>query len=119
MLKTISLSVAAALLVALNPSPAQQDTGVITGEILDASGAPIANAVVEVKNTGYRYCLAGQTSAEGSYTTPPLRIGTYSVTVEAHGLQTRHPGSPDVERSGPVALSHSHSRSATCNSPSK
>ena len=87
MLKTISLSVAAALLVALNPSPAQQDTGVITGAILDASGAPIANAVVEVKNAGTGIVLRVKASAEGSYTTPPLRIGTYSVTVEAPGFK--------------------------------
>ena len=87
MLKTISLSVAAALLVALNPSPAQQDTGVITGAILDASGAPIANAVVEVKNAGTGIVLRVKAGAEGSYTTPPLRIGTYSVTVEAPGFK--------------------------------
>jgi len=93
MLKTISLSVAAALLVALNPSPAQQDTGVITGAILDASGAPIANAVVEAKNAGTGIVLRVKASAEGSYTTPPLRIGTYSVTVEAPGFK-RASGKP-------------------------
>jgi len=51
------------LLVALNPSPAQQDTGVITGAILDASGAPIANAVVEVKKRGVPVLSCGSKPA--------------------------------------------------------
>jgi hypothetical protein len=41
-----------ALLFALHTSLAQQDTGLLTGKVLDESGAPIANASVEVKNIG-------------------------------------------------------------------
>jgi len=44
MLRKTSFFVTAALLFALHPLPAQQDTGVITGEVLDASGAPVGNA---------------------------------------------------------------------------
>src|SRR5579871_4688578 len=87
MLKRTSFLVMAALLSALHPLPAQQDTGVITGQVLDGSGAPIGNASVEVKNTGTGIVLRVNTGVEGSYTTPPLRIGTYSVTVEASGFK--------------------------------
>jgi hypothetical protein len=66
---------------------AQQDTGVITGQVVDESGSPIANAAVEVKNTGTGIVSRVVTGQEGSYTTQPLRIGSYSVTVEASGFK--------------------------------
>src|SRR5260370_27820760 len=76
----------AALLFAL-PLLAQQDTGIITGEVLDESGAPVANASVEVKNVGTGIVSRISTGHEGSYTTQPLRIGSYSVTVETKGFK--------------------------------
>jgi hypothetical protein len=76
-----------ALSIALHPLPGQQDTGLITGQVLDESGAPIANASVEVKNIGTGIVSKVLTGQEGSYTTPPLRIGTYSVAVEAKGFK--------------------------------
>src|SRR5581483_1223508 len=76
-----------ALLFALHPILAQQDTGVITGKVLDESSAPIANASVEVRNVGTGIAWKGLTSQDGSYTTPPLRIGVYSVSVEAKGFK--------------------------------
>src|SRR5215471_19355419 len=79
--------VVTALLLALHPLLGQQDSCVITGEVLDASGGPVGNASVEVKNTGTGIVVKIITGVEGSYTTPPLRIGTYSVTVEAKGFQ--------------------------------
>src|SRR5215471_14521766 len=77
----------AALLFTLHRLPAQQDTGLITGQVLDESGAPIANAAVEVRNTGTGIVSKVLTSHDGSYTTQPLRIGTYSITVEAKGFK--------------------------------
>jgi hypothetical protein len=76
-----------ALSLAFHPLCGQQDTGVITGKVLDESGAPIANASVEIKNVGTGIASKVITSQDGSYTTPPLRIGTYSVTVEAKGFK--------------------------------
>ncbi len=76
-----------ALLFAVHSLLAQQDTGLITGQVLDESGAPIANASVEIKNTGTGIVSKVKTGQEGSYTTQPLRIGTYSVTVEARGFK--------------------------------
>src|SRR6516165_8916384 len=65
MLKKTSFLVTAALLFALHPLLAQQDTGVITGEVLDASGVPIGNASVEVKNTETGIVLRVSTGIEG------------------------------------------------------
>src|SRR5437764_9146124 len=76
-----------ALLFAVHSLLAQQDTGLITGQVLDESGAPIANASVEIKNIGTGIVSKVKTGQEGSYTTQPLRIGTYSVTVEAQGFK--------------------------------
>src|SRR6478609_5291470 len=76
-----------ALSLALHPLLGQQDTGLITGQVLDETGAPIANASVEVKNAGTGIVSKVSTGQEGSYTTQPLRIGTYSVTVEAKGFK--------------------------------
>ena len=87
MLKKTCLPVIAALLFVLHPLLAQQDTGVITGDVLDPSGAPIGNASVAVKNSETGIVLRVSTGVEGSYTTPPLHIGTYSVTVEAKGFK--------------------------------
>src|SRR5215472_6610193 len=87
MFQNARYSLLATLLLALGSLHAQQDTGVITGKVLDESGAPIANASVEVKNIGTGIASKVTTSQDGSYTTQPLRIGTYSVTVEAKGFK--------------------------------
>ena len=107
MLKKI-LFVFTALLLATLPSLAQQDTGVITGEVLDESGAPIANASVEVKNTGTGIVsrVSDRRGRFLHYAAPSHRdlFGNGG----SEGLQTRHPRRPDIERSGPVArLFHS------------
>jgi hypothetical protein len=67
---------------------AQQDMGVITGVVTDASGAAITKAKVEVvnRNTNEHWSVA--TGPTGAYTAGPFRVGVYSVTVEAPGFRT-------------------------------
>jgi hypothetical protein len=66
---------------------AQVDTGTLVGTIRDASDAVIPNASVKATNVETGMAIAVKTDANGSYVLTPLRIGTYSVSVEASGFQ--------------------------------
>ena len=66
---------------------AQQDTGMITGQILDATGSAIPAARVLLINTATNIRTTVITSSDGLFVAAPMRIGTYSITVEAHGFK--------------------------------
>src|SRR5689334_830569 len=66
---------------------AQQDMGVITGLITDASGAAVPGARVIVTNTETNEVRSAETADTGAYTVGPLRIGSYSVAVEKAGFK--------------------------------
>ncbi len=61
----------------------QSINGTIRGQITDATGTPVPNAAVSVKNaeTGYTRDLV--TDSDGDYLAPNLPLGTYSVTTTA------------------------------------
>jgi hypothetical protein len=67
---------------------AQVDTGAIVGTVKDASGAVVPNATVTAVNEGTTASQTTKTSTAGEYTFSPLRIGKYSVTVEAPGFRS-------------------------------
>jgi hypothetical protein len=66
---------------------AQSDRGTITGTIVDATGAVIANAAVEAKNveTGAVYPVSA--SGTGNYTIVQLPSGTYELDVTVSGFK--------------------------------
>ncbi len=66
---------------------AQQDMGVVTGLVTDASGAAVAGARITVTNLDTNETRAVDTTETGSYTVGPLRIGRYSVTAEMRGFK--------------------------------
>jgi hypothetical protein len=66
---------------------AQQATGIITGEVTDPSGAPVAGAAVTLTDTERGTSLKTQTNADGIYNFPQLPIATYQLRVEANGFQ--------------------------------
>jgi hypothetical protein len=66
---------------------AQQDTGMITGQILDATGSAIPSATVLLVNTGTNAQTSVSTNSDGLFVAAPLRIGAYSITVEARGFK--------------------------------
>ena len=84
--------VAVVLLLLLSALPlfAQADRGVITGLVTDSQGAPVANATVSVKDSNTGVVTDVKTSDSGNYSTPPLIIGTYEVTVQNTGFKTFH-----------------------------
>ena len=66
---------------------AQQDMGVLTGIITDATGAAVPGARVVVLNRDTNESRFAETSEAGAYTVGPLRVGTYDVTVEKAGFR--------------------------------
>src|SRR5947207_132909 len=66
---------------------AQQDTGMITGQVLDATGSAIPSAKVLLVNTGTNGQTSVLTNNDGLFVAAPLRIGVYSVTVEVKGFK--------------------------------
>ena len=66
---------------------AQQDTGIITGQISDATGSVIPSATVVLVNTGSNVRTTVETNADGIFVATPMRIGVYSITVQAKGFK--------------------------------
>ncbi len=64
-----------------------QSTGSIQGTVFDATGAPVPNAGISVRNqaTGQQYTT--NTDAAGVYAAPSLPVGTYRVEVKSQGMQ--------------------------------
>jgi len=67
---------------------AQADQGTITGMAQDPSGAVIANATVTLTNIDLGQVLNTKTDGAGMFTFPPVKIGSYKITVGAAGFET-------------------------------
>lgn len=81
------LTLGCVVLLSVCPSWAQQDMGVITGVVTDATGAAVPGAIIIVVNQETNETRSTATTITGSYTVGPLRIGTYEITVEKHGFK--------------------------------
>ncbi len=68
----------------------QADRGIITGLVTDPQGAPIPNAPVAIKDSKTGVVTDVKTSDSGNYSTPPLIIGTYEITVQLSGFKSYH-----------------------------
>src|SRR3974390_2020827 len=66
----------------------QAVNGTISGTITDPSGAAIAGASVEVKNTATQVARTVTTNTQGRYTAPELIVGNYDVRISATGFQS-------------------------------
>src|ERR1700716_1368870 len=65
------------------PAFAQVDTGSIVGNVHDTSGAVVGSASVTVDSQATNGQWKVQSDDKGEYVSPPLRVGVYSVRVEA------------------------------------
>src|ERR1700688_423169 len=74
-------------LVLVSTSVAQTGLGTITGFVTDPSGAVVANAPVEVKNTETGVAYRSMTTDTGNYSVQQLPIGKYDVTVTVQGFK--------------------------------
>jgi len=83
-----SIVIALTLLLSAGTCLGQVDQGAITGQVQDASGAVVANALVTVTNVDTGLALQIRTNATGAYVVSPIKIGNYSVTATADGFET-------------------------------
>ena len=78
---------AAVLVLWAGSVAAQEFRATIKGQVTDPSHAAVPGATVTVQNQDTNETASTVTNAEGSYTIPFLRPGTYTLTVELSGFQ--------------------------------
>jgi len=66
---------------------AQGLTGQISGSVLDATGAAVANANVQITNTQTQQSRSTRTNNEGHFVFAELLPGSFNVTVDAPGFK--------------------------------
>lgn len=82
------LTCAMLLALACGIAVGQETTGGVTGTVVDASGAAIPNAKVEISGGVLTKALTETTGANGSYTAAQVPLGSYVITVTAPGFST-------------------------------
>src|SRR5246127_2856161 len=81
------MGVALLLLLSVPIASAQRTTGTLRGQILDPSGATVANAQVTATNQDTGVSVKISATSAGTYNFPSLIPGRYSVAVEAPGFK--------------------------------
>jgi Carboxypeptidase regulatory-like domain len=81
-----AIGVSATIALTLAAPAFAQSTGAIQGTVTDASGAPVPNASVTVKDPDHGVDRRFTTDSAGIYYVPSLPVGTFSVEVKAAGL---------------------------------
>ncbi|MBA3439643.1 MAG: TonB-dependent receptor, partial [Pyrinomonadaceae bacterium] len=82
------LSIALLFLMSATHAFAQATGGSITGTVLDANGAAVANASVTLNNKATGQVLTTQTTEAGAYSFPNVPVGEYAMNIENVGFQT-------------------------------
>lgn len=84
---SVNTLLAATIFFSLTGNAQQVDSAIVLGDVKDASDAVITAATVELKHieTGAQTTL--QTNENGQFRTPPLRIGSYEISVSAPGFK--------------------------------
>jgi len=75
-----------AIFLLAGAAKAQTLYGSLTGDITDASGAPVPGAKIVATNTGTGISVEGVTDARGVYSINDLQPGVYLVTITAGGF---------------------------------
>jgi hypothetical protein len=76
-----------AVFVAFMPKAAAQDNAAITGNVLDPSGAAVANATIQITNVATGQTRQVTSNSAGVYLFPNVGVGTYTLTASASGFQ--------------------------------
>src|SRR4030095_10471624 len=66
---------------------AQEFRGLITGQVVDSSGAVVPNATVTALREGTQQPYTVQTNSSGAYSIPYVMPGSYEIRVEATGFK--------------------------------
>ena len=87
-MKWASLWLTAALVLAARPvKVGAQDTGSITGTVVDASGAAIPGVQVQITNPATGVTRTGMTNSQGDYLVASLVAGQYNLVITAAGFK--------------------------------
>jgi len=84
-LAALTISIVAGVPASLS-AQAQATTGVIRGVVTDSANAPVAGALVTLRNQETNVTRTIRTSDRGIYAAPLLPLGRYEVTVRAIGF---------------------------------
>jgi hypothetical protein len=90
LLSKMSLLLGTAMLLALSvlpPSALAQETGQISGTIIDPTSALLPNATVTIKNVGTNSVRTATTDDNGAYTVTGLQPATYQLVVNSSGFK--------------------------------
>lgn len=85
-MKRTATAVGVALLAAALAA-AQESRGTVTGRVIDASGAAVPGAAIQLVNTATSAAIAAQSNQDGNYSIPFVVPGTYRLLVEAAGFK--------------------------------
>ena len=83
----VCLIAAALMLATANIAAAQEFRATVRGQVLDSSKGALPGATVSITNTETNEVATATTNADGNYTVPFLRPGSYTLTVELSGFQ--------------------------------
>ncbi len=81
--RLLALTLALAALPGTANAQSQASTGVIRGAVLDAAGAPVQGAVVELTHRETGLLTTVESTPSGTFVRPLLPLGTYDVTARA------------------------------------
>lgn len=86
------LPLIAVFLVVAFQTDAQTTTGLITGTVIDSSGAAVTDAQIAITNEATGQVRTATTESNGIYSVPLLPPGTYAITVrkQGFGAETRN-----------------------------
>ncbi len=73
--------------LAVSNLQAQVNTAVLSGTVMDTTGAVVADAQIQATDVGTGISYAGTTDGAGRYTLPEMPIGTYNVAAQKTGFQ--------------------------------
>ncbi len=90
------LTVAISLAILAVPFFGQTFRGTIAGNVADASGAIVPDAVVKAVNNDTAFSRSTVASTAGDFILPELPLGMYTVTVTKEGFAARKIGSVEI-----------------------
>jgi len=98
-MKTLALTVLVALLGTTALSYGQTIDANLVCTVVDASGAAVTNATVEITNVATAVKTGAKTNAEGQYRFNNIPIGLYNLTASAPGFSTANLKNIDIQLS--------------------
>src|SRR5215469_15869737 len=75
------------LLLLATAAPAQNTSGVLSGEVQDASGAPFADLEVRLTSSDNGFLRKIRTNQAGAFSFPDLSGGGYSIDIATAGFK--------------------------------